>query len=215
MTIYYSLTFLLLAAEMVTFCLLVAPLPYAIRKRLFSFLSRSPIIAKIAYGLKISFIFVAILFADALQRMFRIAAESELAKGRGGGGVISDVRSDTTLAAKKFYAQRNVYLTGFCLFLSLVLTRTFYIIIDLLRIQEEYATLKKNTTSNSHRSSAQNEDVAKEIADLKKQLEQAKKTQRDFDILKKQASQNNAEYDRLATELNAATGQDKSNKRVD
>ena len=35
------------------------------------------------------------------------------------------------------------------------------------------------------------------------------------DILKKQASQNNAEYDRLATELNAVTGQDKSNKRVD
>jgi len=214
MTIYYSLTFLLLAAEMITFCVLVAPLPYAVRKRLFSFLSHSPIIAKIAYGLKISFIFVAILFADALQRMFRITAESDLAKSNR-GGVITDVRSDTNLAAKKFYAQRNVYLTGFCLFLSLVLTRTFYIIIDLLRTQEEYATLKKNTTSSSHASGAQNEDAAKEIADLKKQLEQAKKTQRDFEILKKQASQNNAEYDRLATELNAVTGQDKSNKRVD
>ena len=35
------------------------------------------------------------------------------------------------------------------------------------------------------------------------------------DILKKQASQNNAEYDRLATELNTVTGQDKSNKRRD
>lgn len=43
-----------------------------------------------------------------------------------------------------FSAQRNVYLTGFCLFLSLVLTRTFYIILELLRTQEEYATLKKN-----------------------------------------------------------------------
>lgn len=90
------------------------------------------------------------------------------------------------------------------------------------------------TTSNSSTSGAQNEDAAKEIASLKKQLEQAKKTQRDFgafyhpvplpylliltcltDILKKQASQNSAEYDRLATELNAITGQDGSNKRVD
>jgi len=184
-------------------------MPYALRKRLFSFLSRSPIIAKIAYGLKISFIFVAILFADALQRMSRITAESNLAKS-GRGGVISDVRSESSLAAKKFYAQRNVYLTGFCLFLSLVLTRTFYIILDLLHTQEEYTALKKNTTAKS-----QNVDAAKEIADLKEQLEQAKKTQRDFDILKKQASQNNAEYDRLATELNAVTGQDKSNKRVD
>jgi B-cell receptor-associated protein 31 len=34
------------------------------------------------------------------------------------------------------------------------------------------------------------------------------------EILKKQASQNNAEYDRLATELNDLTG-NKSNKRVD
>jgi len=39
-------------------------------------------------------------------------------------------------------AQRNVYLTGFCLFLSLVLTRTFYIIQDLIHIQDEYAKLK-------------------------------------------------------------------------
>jgi hypothetical protein len=146
--------------------------------------------------------------------MFRITAESDLAKSAR-GGVITDVRSDTNLAAKKFYAQRNVYLTGFCLFLSLVLTRTFYIMLDLLHTQEEYATLKKNTTSSSRASGEQNEDAAKEIADLKKQLEEAKKVQRDFDILKKQASQNNAEYDRLATELNAVTGQDKSNKRVD
>ena len=43
---------------MTTFCILVAPLPYAIRKRLFRFLSESPIIAKIAYGLKISFMSV-------------------------------------------------------------------------------------------------------------------------------------------------------------
>jgi hypothetical protein len=36
------------------------------------------------------------------------------------------------------------------------------------------------TTSSSRASGVQNEDAAKEIADLKKQLEQAKKIQRDF-----------------------------------
>ena len=54
----YSLTFMLLAAEMVTFCVFVAPLPYQIRRRLFRFLSESPIVAKIAYALKISFMCV-------------------------------------------------------------------------------------------------------------------------------------------------------------
>ncbi|KAJ3504729.1 hypothetical protein NLJ89_g7783 [Agrocybe chaxingu] len=205
MTIYYSLTFLLLAAEMITFCLLVAPLPYALKKRLFTFLSESPIVAKIAYGLKISFIFVAILFADALQRMFRVTAESDLARS-GKQGIIQDIRTDTGLAAKKFYAQRNTYLTGFCLFLSLVLTRTFYIILDLIHTQEEYAKLKKAAASNGSQS--------EEITKLKKQLEEAKKVERDFAILKQQAKQNNDEYNRLATELNDLSG-NKSNKRVD
>ena len=45
---------------MITFCVLVAPLPYTIRKRLFKFLSESFIIAKIAYGLKISFMLVSL-----------------------------------------------------------------------------------------------------------------------------------------------------------
>lgn len=49
---------MLLAAEMATFCILVAPLPYGIRKRFFHFLSESPIVAKLAYGIKISFMYV-------------------------------------------------------------------------------------------------------------------------------------------------------------
>jgi len=40
-------------------------------------------------------------------------------------------------------AQRNIYLTGFTLFLSIILTRTFYILLDLVHVQGEYAELKK------------------------------------------------------------------------
>ena len=82
------------------FCVLVAPLPYKIRKGLFNWLSNSLIVAKIAYGLKISFIFITILFVDALQRMWRTVAEAEAAKGGGQG--LQDVRSETNHAAKKF-----------------------------------------------------------------------------------------------------------------
>jgi hypothetical protein len=51
----YTLTFGLLAAEMVAFCIFVLPLPSKVQRKLFHFLSESPIIAKVAYGLKISF----------------------------------------------------------------------------------------------------------------------------------------------------------------
>lgn len=199
MTIYYSLTFLLLAAEMVTFCLLVAPLPFTVRKKLFRFLSESPIIAKVAYGLKISFIFVGILFLDALQRMFRVTAETELAK-TGGQGMHDVLRNESNFAARKFYAQRNTYLTGFCLFLSLVLTRTFSIILDLIHTQEEYAKLKKVVGAGAKG------DQSKQIEELKKKLAASEAKDRDFANLKKQAAQQAAEFDRLASKYNEATG---------
>ncbi|KAI5990379.1 B-cell receptor-associated protein 31-like-domain-containing protein [Pisolithus albus] len=202
MTIYYSLTFLLLAAEMVTFCLLVFPLPYTIRKNVFRFLSESPIVAKVAYALKISFIFVGILFMDALQRMFRVTAEADMLKTNQG---MQDVRTESSIAARKFYAQRNMYLTGFCLFLSLVLTRTFYIILDLIHTQEEYAKLKK-AASISYVSGIFPEDQSKQIEDLKKKLAESEARSRDFETLKKQAAQQATEYDRLATEFNKSNG---------
>jgi len=206
MTIHYSLTFFLLASEMATFCILVAPLPFPVRKRLFSFLSTSVIVAKIAYGLKISFIFVGILFLDALQRMFRVTAETDLAKS--GKGAMPDIRAETNMHARKFYAQRNVYLTGFCLFLSLVLTRTFYIILELIHTQEEYAKLKQQGGN------AKSAEAEKEITELKKKLAAREAKELDFETLRKQAAQNGQEYDRLATELNTLSG-NKSDKRRD
>jgi len=47
-------------------------------------------------------------------------------------------------------SQRNVYLTGFTLFLSLVLTRVFAIILDLIETQTAYAALKQQVRSLRH-----------------------------------------------------------------
>jgi Bap31/Bap29 transmembrane region len=60
---------------MVTFCILVAPLPYAVRKRLFTFLSESPAVAKLAYGLKISFMYVP---QQSLLSEARLSCPSDL-----------------------------------------------------------------------------------------------------------------------------------------
>ncbi|KAF8604264.1 endoplasmic reticulum protein [Ceratobasidium sp. AG-I] len=206
MTIYYSLTFLLLASEMVTFCVLVMPLPFTARQKLFSFLSNSIIVAKIAYALKISFIFIAVLFVDAVQRMLRVTAEGQQAKAATGA---SDVRTETNHAAKKFYTQRNMYLTGFTLFLSLILTRTYYILLDLIHTQEQYAELKKKSEGKPGA-----KDQSAQIAELQKKLAASEAKSRDFETLKKQANQQATEYDRLATEYNKSTGA-VSNKKSD
>ena len=92
-------------------------------------------------------------------------------------------------------AQRNTYLTGFCLFLSLVLTRTFQILLDLIHTQEEYAKLKQDVrlacpfqphlltviqTSKTSRDQISSNDQGKQIAELKKKLAEAEAKTRDY-----------------------------------
>lgn len=44
--------------------------------------------------------FVGILFADALQRMLRVTAETDLAKN--GKGAVPDMRTESSMHARKF-----------------------------------------------------------------------------------------------------------------
>ena len=67
--------FLLLVVEMVIFVSLIVPMPLSLRRKLFTFLSESPIIAKLQYGMKITFIFILILFLDRVNRVYRVQLE--------------------------------------------------------------------------------------------------------------------------------------------
>lgn len=42
---------------------------------LLSFISENPIVAKLQYGLKITFIFILILFIDSVNRVYRVQVE--------------------------------------------------------------------------------------------------------------------------------------------
>lgn len=50
----FKQVFLLLISEMALFMLLILPLPFTWRRTLFTFISESPIVAKIQYGMKVS-----------------------------------------------------------------------------------------------------------------------------------------------------------------
>jgi hypothetical protein len=45
--------FALLVFEMVVFMSLIIPLPFTMKRRLFTFISENPVIAKLQYGLKV------------------------------------------------------------------------------------------------------------------------------------------------------------------
>jgi B-cell receptor-associated protein 31 len=137
-------------------------------------------------------------------------------------------------------AQRNVYLTGFCLFLSLVLTRTFYIIQDLIHTKDEYAELKKvvrfrfflsfrthvinshdqtaSTSRNNLVASEQTKEIERLKLDLGNSVSSRTETYADavYPVtLKEQAKSQATEYDRLADQYNKETGKPSSDKRVD
>ena len=84
--------------EMAIFCLLIVPLPYTMKRSVFTFIADNPVVAKLQYGLKvhpkksgpqkeirkltyihqITFIFILILFIDSVNRVYSV--QMELAK---------------------------------------------------------------------------------------------------------------------------------------
>ncbi|CAA9967126.1 hypothetical protein P3342_013563 [Pyrenophora teres f. teres] len=197
MTLYYSLVFLLLVTEMLIFCALIVPLPFTWRRRLFTFISESPIIAKLQYGMKITFIFILILFIDSVNRVYRVQIELSGSDDQGRSGVAAGGIERMEVQARKFYSQRNMYLCGFTLFLSLILNRTYVMILDVLRLEEEVKGLRGDPASKKGKS-AKDIGAPGEVADLKKELE-AK--DRDMANLKKQVENMQKEYNRMGDEV--------------
>jgi hypothetical protein len=102
--------------------------------------------------------------------------------------------------ARKFYSQRNMYLCGFTLFLSLILNRTYVMILDVLRLEEEVKSYKGETTKKG--SSLEKAGAPGEVGKLKEEL--AKKD-RDMENLKKQVENMQNEYNRMGDQVTGTT----------
>lgn len=92
-----------------------------------------------------------------------------------------------------------VYLTGATLFLSLGVSRVFYILLDFIHTQEQLNALSSKTAKGSS-AAGESEELRKRVRELEAQLKTSDAQGRDFDTLKKQASQQANEYNRLADE---------------
>lgn len=201
MTLYYSLVFLLLVFEMVVFVALVIPMPFAVKRKLFTFISESQLVAKLQYGLKITFIGVLILFVDSVNRVYRVQLELSNANKAGTATTIGGTER-IEVQTRKFYSQRNMYLCGFTLFLSLILNRQYVMILDVLRLEEENKQLRGDTSVDGKSSAAlRNAGNAGEIGRLKKDLEATQKAleakDQDLTTLQRQAANLTAEYNRM------------------
>ncbi|KAI9702726.1 MAG: hypothetical protein M1820_006110 [Bogoriella megaspora] len=212
MTLYYSLVFMLLVFEMVVFVTLIIPMPYTAKRKIFTFISENPFVAKIQYGMKITFIFILILFLDSVNRVYRV--QLELASARRseteGRSAVLGGSERMEVQARKFYSQRNMYLCGFTLFLSLILNRTYTMILDILRLEEENKRIKGDPKANTRSSAALDQagDLG-EIGRLKKELKQK---ERDIENLKKQVKSQQDEYNRMGDQISGSDGVPKKDR---
>ena len=101
--------------------------------------------------------------------------------------------------ARKFYSERNMYLCGFTIFLSLILNRTYTMILDVLRLEEENRRMKGDPKANSKSTEAlANAGNAGEIGRLKRELE---KRDKDIEAMKKQSEGLGREYNKLGDQM--------------
>ncbi|KAL4871254.1 hypothetical protein BDV12DRAFT_164470 [Aspergillus spectabilis] len=212
MTLYYSLVFCLLVFEMAVFLGLIVPLPFTVRRKLFAFISESPIIAKLQYGLRITFIFILILFIDSVNRVYRVQLEvASFSKEGGNMGAAALGTDRMEVQARRFYSQRNMYLCGFTLFLSLILNRTYTMILETLRLEDRVKLLEGNKQAGGKDSArlAQAGDMG-EIGRLKKELEEK---ERDIETLKKQCEGLTREYHSLGDQVAGSKSEDSGVKK--
>jgi predicted transcriptional regulator len=110
--------------------------------------------------------------------------------------------------ARKFYSQRNMYLCGFTLFLSLILNRTYVMILEVMRLEDKvraYEGTKQNAKESEKLA------VAGKPGELARLREELEKKEQDLQNLKKQSTQLHKSYDELSDKYAATqqTGEDK------
>ncbi|KAI7877627.1 hypothetical protein K492DRAFT_197534 [Lichtheimia hyalospora FSU 10163] len=140
MTLYYTIVFLILVIEIAFFLVLMIPMPNNWRKRMFMFLSTNP-------EIHICAVYWQVL--DSINRLQTIQNAVFPTEGVDNTAPVHDARTDANLAAKKFYAQRNMYLTGSTLFLTLVLRHIYNLTLDVVRLQDENGRLTSSSTTTS------------------------------------------------------------------
>lgn len=203
MTLYYTLVFMLLMLEMFLFMLLIVPLPFTVKRKLFTFISESPVVAKIQYWMKITFVFILILFIDSVNRVYRVQIELALAtENQNNAGVMGHERLE--VQARKFYSQRNMYLCGFTLFLSLILNRIYVMILEVMRLEDRVKDFE-GTRQNAKES--EKLAVSGKPGEIGKLRAEVERKDRDLENLKKQAAQLHKSYDELSDKYAAATGE--------
>ncbi|CCD24747.1 Yet3p NDAI_0D04330 [Naumovozyma dairenensis CBS 421] len=143
MSLYYSLVFAILVTEIILFAILALPIPSKFRKPLTLILLKPFKIPPIQIALKCILSFILLLFIDSINKVININKElSTTSSNSNPTPAISSSNDRIEILSRKFFAQRNMYLTGITLFLTFIVMRTFTLVNELLDLKDRYRIIE-------------------------------------------------------------------------
>jgi hypothetical protein len=133
-TVQYSLVFGLLMLEVAAFAIILLPWPHAWRESAMRWIARyaEPWSNRVNSTVRVLLVFIFLLFIDAVNRAIRVP-NSLAHKADHQVGVLD-------LQLKVYRAQRNMYLTGFTLFLAWALRRVVALLWQAMVRENVYAS---------------------------------------------------------------------------
>jgi len=232
MALHWQIVALYLYFE-IGFCFLLT-LPF-IRNKRWSSIFKSGFIQKLvdyaSTGFNLMLAVLAVLFVDALRETSKYSrAEKQVIN------LQDNLMTKEHVMMNMFRAQRNLYISGFSLFLHWLLKRVVDLIMsgatmeakcEAAMKQAESASRTAQTLmetqgsgdSNTSSSDKKTEELETTLLKLKEELKDAVKAKKEADAsveaMKKQSEGMNEEYDRLMKELETAQGQATSDKKDD
>ncbi|ODQ65270.1 B-cell receptor-associated 31-like protein [Nadsonia fulvescens var. elongata DSM 6958] len=194
----YPIVFVILMMEIVSFFVLLVPLPLGIRHKALALLAdqTSELYQQVKLGMKFVLGFVALLFVDGVRRVYNSTANFNRLKISGGVSInLNDLR------ATKFYSQRNMYLCGFTLFLAIILVQVYNIILESLNLKAEIRSsgLRDQSDDKIKERLLQSEVTQKDIEQLENSIIEKDK---EIEFMKHKAKSLSEEYHKILDLLN-------------
>jgi B-cell receptor-associated protein 31 len=180
MAIQYEMVFGVLCAQVIMFICLLIPVPLQMRHKMSMFLHENPIVQRVQYFLKTAFVFVFVLFLDAVNGTYKASKDQHSSTGINAvTGLASDsgiklASNDSQQAlVKLFRSQRNLYLCGGTLFMSLFLNRYIDQVRKVISLEMELTKFdeKENQQLSGRSRVGEKEEISMmPIGDKKKKL---------------------------------------------
>eukprot|EP01133_Synstelium_polycarpum_P005244 gene5244-6067_t len=196
MEVFMLAIFVLLMLEMLICTIAMLPIPMSTRKSIFGGLNRVMQGHNARIVFKVVFVILLGMFADAIVNS--ISTDKKIHSNNDKG----DLHERNQLYLRLFRYQRNIYLTGFTLYLFFVIYRAQSIVLELTSMENKSTAVMKQAQNNLN----ETDRLIKSNKELDDEVKSLKKMEKEYKAMKSQAESTSREYDRLKKEYDAVVG---------